>query len=175
MADKIHYSRFCPTLEDTNTEAVFDGYYLVSTSSFVPVPHEHWDPAIYDGLERVARFGNVAVLRGRWVAPVVRAYSLRGHVLEAIYKNPAPDWELIATKLGEIQQALPWSESTAILLGNAHLKLGRATEATQAYEHALGEMEAADPARADLEQQLARLRAGEAPAAIQPLRSDLLE
>jgi hypothetical protein len=126
-------------------------------------------------LERVARFGYVIVLHGRWVAPVPRAYSLRGHVLEEIYKNPTPNWELIAEKLREILRALPWSDSTAILLGNACLKLDRATEATQAYEYALREMKAADPARADVERQLARLRAGEPPASIQPLRSSLLE
>ncbi|MBA2431012.1 MAG: phospholipid carrier-dependent glycosyltransferase [Chthoniobacterales bacterium] len=175
LADKIQYSRFCPTLEDTNKEGVFDGYYLVSTVSFIPVPHEHWDPAIYNGLERVARFGNVVVLRGRWVAPVARAYSLRGHVLEAIYKNPAPNWDLIREKLREVVEALPWNASSAILLGNACLKLDRAAEAIDAYEHALREMKMADPARPDLQRQIARLRAGEPTTAIQPLRSDLLE
>ena len=174
-ADGLQYSRFSPTLDDTNTEGVFDGYYLFPTSSLVAVPHEHWDPAILDGLEQVARFGYVIVMRGRWVAPVARAYSLRGHVLEEIYKNPNPNWELIAGKLREILHALPWSDNTAILLGNACLKLERAAEATEAYEYALREMKLADPARSDVERQLARLRAGEPPASIQPLRSSLLE
>ncbi len=175
-ADRIEYSRFSPTLDDKNTAAVFDGYYLVSTSSLVPVPHEHWDPAtVYRDLEQVARLGNLIVYSGRWVAPEARAYSLRGQALEAIYKSPQPDWNLIADKLGEVLQALPWSSSTAILLGNVCLKADRADDAVRAYHHAWREMDPGDPQRPDVERQLARLRAGEALGTIPPLRSDLLE
>jgi hypothetical protein len=175
-ADHIQYARFAPQLDDKNTGAVFDGYYLVSTSSLVPVPHEHWDPvAAYRGLERVARLGNLIVYRGRWVAPEARAYSLRGHVLEEIYKNPKPDWNLLAAKLLEVSQALPWSSSTSILLGNACLKADRRADAIQAYDHAWHEMAPVDPQRPGVERQLARLRAGESLGTIPPLRSDLLE
>lgn len=175
-ADRIEYSRFSPTLDDKNTGAVFDGYYLVSTSSLVPAPHEHWDPVtVYRDLERVARLGNLIVYRGRWVAPEARAYSLRGQALEAIYKNPQPDWNLLAEKLDEVLQALPWSSSTAILLGNVCLKADRAADAVRAYDHAWHEMDPVDPQRPDVERQLARLRAGDSLGTIPPLRSDLLE
>jgi hypothetical protein len=174
-ADKLHYSRYTSGLDDNNTEAVFDGFYFVSTQSLVPAPHEHWDPAIFDGLKRVARFGNTVVFRGRWVAPMVRAYSLRHNVLEAIFKDPAPNWDLIAAKLEEVVQALPWSSSTATLLGNAQLRLDRREQAIAAYEHALREAVAADPMRPDLTAQLTRLRSGEPLSAIPPLRSSLLE
>ena len=176
QADHIQYARFAPQLDDKNTDAVFDGYYLVSTSSLVPAPHEHWDPvSAYRGLERVARLGNLIVYRGRWVAPEMRAYSLRGHVLEEIYKNPKPDWNLLAAKLLEVSQALPWSSSTAILLGNACLKADRRADAIQAYDHAWHEMAPVDPQRPGVGRQLARLRAGESLGTIPPLRSDLLE
>ena len=174
-ADKVRYSRFTTGLEDNNSEGVFEGYYFVKINDLIPAPHEHWDPAIFNGLERVARFGNTVVFRGRWVAPMVRAYSLRNYVIEAIFKNPAPDWELIAEKLEEIVQALPWSSATAILLGNAHLRLDRREQAVAAYEHALREAVAADPVRPALQAQLARLRSGEPLSALQPLRSSLLE
>lgn len=174
-ADHISYSRFCPTLKDTNTGAVFDGYYLVSTSGLIPIPHEHWDPAVYRGLERVARLGNLIVLRGRWVAPEARAYNLRGNVIEAIYKNPKPDWNLLAERLAEVQHALPWSSATAILHGNTCLKANRAEEAIAAYEYALREMDAGDPQRPDVKRQLTRLRAGDSLDTIEPLPSKLLE
>ncbi len=174
-ADRVHYSRFCATLDDSNTEGIFDGYFMVGMNRFVAVPHEHWDPAIFDGLETVARIGQVKVLRGRWVAPIARAHSLGGLVLEAIYKNPAPNWELIAEKLAEILKVTPWSEGTAILLGNASLKLDRREAAIGAYEHALREMETIDPAQPDVVRQIARLRAGEPTAEVQPLRSAFLE
>jgi hypothetical protein len=175
-ADHIEYSRFCPTLDDKNTGAVFDGYYMISTSSLVPFPFEQWNPdAAYRGLERVARLGNLMVLRGRWVAPRERAYSLRGHVIEAIYKDPKPDWTLLAGKLAEVQQALPWSSSTAILLGNVCLKANRAAGATRAYEYALRKLDPVDPQRSNVQRQLVRLRAGESLSMMPPLPSDLLE
>ena len=159
QADHIQYARFAPRLDDKNSGAVFDGYYLVSTSSLVPEPFEHWDPAAaYRGLERVVRLGNLIVYRGRWVAPEARAYSLRGRVLEEIYKNPKPDWNLLADKLREVSQALPWSSSTAILLGNACLKADRRMDATQAYDHAWQAMAPVDPQRPGVERQIACLR-----------------
>lgn len=176
LADHIRFSRFCPTLDDHNTAAIYDGYYLESTSSLNPVPHEQWDPALgYRGLERVARLGNLIVLRGRWVTPRTRALSLRGQALEAIYKNPHPDWNLIAAKLREVEQALPWSSATFILAGNVRLKTNQPAEALRAYQHALHEMDVSDFQRPALERQIARLRAGEPPATLDPLPSVLLE
>jgi len=174
-ADRVHYARFCPTLEDTNIEGVYDGYYLVGTGLLIPIPHEHWDPGIFNGLERVARLGNIVVFRGRLVAPVIRANSMRENLIENIYKEPNPNWELIAAKLTEVLNAQPWSEGTAILLGNASLKLDRREEAIRAYEHALREMETFDPAQTDVKQQIARLQAGEPMATVQPLRSAFIE
>ena len=154
LADHIHFSRFCPKLDDHNTAAIYDGYYMISTSSLNPAPFEHWDPATeYRGLERVARLGNLVVLRGRWVTPRSRAYSLREQALEAIYKNPHPDWNLIAVKLSEVEKALPWSSATSILAGNARLKTNQRAEAIRAYERALHEMEPSNSQRPAVEQQ----------------------
>ncbi|MGH7937334.1 MAG: hypothetical protein ACRD5Z_02140, partial [Bryobacteraceae bacterium] len=176
LADHIHFSRFCPTLDDHNTGAIYYGYYMISTSSLNPVPFEHWDPATeYRGLERVARLGNLVVLRGRWVTPRSRAYSLREQALEAIYKNPQPDWNLIAAKLSEVEHAIPWSSATSILAGNARLKINQPAEAIRAYERALHAMEPSDFQRSGVDRQLARLRAGESPSTIEPLPSVLLE
>ena len=176
LADHIRFARFCPTLDDRNTGAIYDGYYMVSTSSLNPVPFEHWDPATeYRGLERVARLGNLVVLRGRWVTAKSRAFSLRDRALEAIYKNPHPDWNLIAAKLSEVEQAIPWSSATSILAGNVRLKTNEPAEALRAYERALSEMEASDFQHPRVERQIARLRAGESPATIEPLASVLLE
>lgn len=126
-------------------------------------------------LERVARFGNTVVVRGRGVAPAPRAYSLREHVIEEIFKNPAPNWKLIAGKLVEISQALPRSFATAVLLGNAQLRLERREEAIAAYARALHAAPPGDMLRRTLERQLARLRNGESMTTLQPLRSALLE
>ena len=176
-ADHIEYARFAPQLDDKNTSAVFDGFYLASTTTLVPVPHEQWDPdAAYRGLERVARLGNLIVFRGRWVAPEARAYSLRNNVIEEIYKNPKPDWNLLVEKLGEVSRALPWSSETSILLGNACLKADRRADAIKAYDHAWHEKPPTDrQRREDLARQLARLRSNESLGTIPPLRSDLLE
>jgi hypothetical protein len=149
---------------------------MISTSSLNPAPFEQWDPTIeYRGLERVARLGNLVVLRGRWLTSRSRAFSLRGQALEAIYKNPHPDWNLIAAKLGEVEQAIPWSSATSILAGNARLKTNEPAEAIRAYERALRAMESSDFQRPAVERQLARLRAGESPATLDPLPSVLLE
>ncbi len=161
--------------DDQNTKGVFDGYYLVKTADFISAPHDHWDPATFNGLEQVVRLGNIVVLRGRWVTPQVRAYSLRGKIIEEIYKNPKPDWQLLARKLAEVSQALPWSDGTAVLLGNAYLKIDQRAAAIAAYEHALREMEKDDSGRLEIERQIQRLQSGQALATIQPLRSRLLE
>ena len=174
-ADQLRYARFASGLNDNNTAGVFDGFYLMRIEDLIAAPHEEWDPAIFDPLERVARFGNTVVFRGRWVAPAPRAYSLREHVIEEIFKNPAPNWNLIAEKLEEISQALPRSSATAVLLGNAQLRLERREEAIAAYARALHAAPPGDMLRPALERQLARLRNGEAMTTLQPLRSALLE
>ncbi|MGI8819496.1 MAG: hypothetical protein ACR2ID_01275 [Chthoniobacterales bacterium] len=74
-----------------------------------------------------------------------------------------------------MQQAIPWSSATAILHGNTCLKANRAADAIAAYEHALHEMDPADPQRADVARQLARIRAGESLGTMEPLPSKLLE
>ena len=96
-------------------------------------------------------------------------------MIDAIYKDPQPNWNLLADKLIEVSQALPWSAATSILLGNVCLKANRAADAIQAYDHAWQQMDAVDPQRPEVERQLARLRAGEPLDSISPLRSVLLE
>ena len=175
-ADRIKYSRFVESLDDQNAAAIFDGYYLVNTSRLVPTPHEHWDPVEgYQGLELAARLGNLLVYKGRWVSPRTRGLSLRQHVLEAIYTHPQPDWTLLATRLGEVLVAMPWSPSTAVLQGNLWLKAGNGPAAIEAYAHAQRVMAPENPQGPDVERQLARLRAGEPLASIEPLPSNLLE
>lgn len=170
-ADGLQYSRFAGDLNDQNTEGVFDGYYLLRMADFVPNPSQHWDPATLDGLEKVARFGNATVLRGRWVSPLIRAtFLLDGAVVDEIYKKPAPNWTLIAEKLREICAVMPWSDGAAILLGNACLNLDRRADAIAAYQHALREMEKSDSTRAEVERQITRLQSGEALTSIQPIR-----
>lgn len=175
-ADGLQYSRFAGELDDQNTEGVFEGYYLLRMADFVPNPSQHWDPATLDGLEKVARFGNATVLRGRFISPLIRAqFLLDGAVLEEIYKKPAPNWTLIAEKLREICAVMPWSENAAILLGNACLNLDGRAESIAAYQHALRAMDKSDPTRPEVERQIARLQSGEALTSIQPIRSRLLE
>ncbi len=53
-------------------------------------------PRSSQGLEPVARFGAAEVWHGRQVSPRSRAYSLRGKLLEYIYRHQGNDWELVA-------------------------------------------------------------------------------
>jgi len=175
-ADHLQYGRFAGDVSDQNASGVFDGYYLLKMGDFVPDPGQHWDPATFVGLEKVARLGNAMVLRGRWVSPLIRAtFLLHGAVVDEIYKNPAPNWTLIAEKLREICKVMPWSDGAAILLGNACLNLDRRKEAIDAYQHALSEMNKNDSMRGEVERQITRLQSGEKLASIRAIRSRLLE
>ncbi len=109
------------------------------------------------------------------MAPEARAYSLRDRVIESIYKDPQPNWSLLADKLAEVSATLPWSHATSILLGNICLKANRAADAEKAYDRAWHQLHAMDSQRPEVERQLARLRAGEPLDKIPPLRSALLE
>ena len=173
-AARVEYSRFCPTLDDKNTAAIFDGYYLVSTSRLVPIPHEHWDPPS-SSADWSVRLGSESRGLSRALGGAhARAYSLRGNVIDAIYKDPQPNWNLLADKLSRSFRALPWSPATSILLGNVCLKANRAADAIKAYDHAWHEMHAGGFAAARGRTPVGALRAGESLDAIPPLRSVLL-
>jgi hypothetical protein len=169
------YDRFAKGIDDTNTGARFDGYFLVDNSHLVPWPSRKWDPAVFAPLREVARFGNYRVMEGQLIQPRFRAASLAGQVRDYIYRTPEPDWSKVALRLGEVVKEMPWSVGSAIDLGKAHLQLNHREEAIAAYRAALGHLKPEDLTRKEVEITLARLRAGEPLNQIRPVRNPMME
>ena len=169
------FRRFADGVDDVNTEARFDGYFLIDTSQLLPWPSRNWDPEILAPLREVARFGNYRVLEGQIVQPQFRASSLSSQVRNYIHRTPKPDWTKVALQLGEVVKVMPWSVPAGIELGNAHVRLEHRDEAIAAYAQVLTNLKPEDLTRLEVETTLARLGAGEALDQIRLVRDPTME
>ena len=174
-ASDAMYDRFAKGIDDTNTEARFDGYFLIDNAQLIPWASRKWDPEIFAPLREVARFGNCRVLEGVLVQPRLRASSLAGQVRDYVYRTPNPDWAKVALRLGEVVKEMPWSVGHAIELAKAHLLLDHREEAIAAYSLALENLKPEDLTRQEVEKALARLRSGEPLSQIRPVRNPMME
>ncbi len=174
-ASDAMYERFAKGIDDSNTEARFDGYFLVDSSHLIPWPSRKWDPEVFAPLREVVRFGNYRVLKGELIQPRLRAASLAGQVRDYVYRAPNPDWAMVALRLSEVVKELPWSVGNAIELGKAFLKLENRDGAILAYSLALENLKAEDLTRKEVEAALAQLRAGEPLNQIRPVRNPMME
>ncbi|RYE70929.1 MAG: hypothetical protein EOO80_22615 [Oxalobacteraceae bacterium] len=177
-AARFNYRRRVESLEDSNVEGVFDGYYIYTRSDHRPWPSWDWDPkVVFQGLQPVARFGFAEVWHGRQVLPRTRASSMSGKVFDYIYKDNGKDWALVARRLEEVVVLVPQSASAGIELGNAYVRLGEADAAIRAFRRPIDQDKAPVDARlrAQLEAQIALIRSGADLSKLKPLRNPEME
>ena len=178
IAARSNYRRKVDSIEDPNTAGVYEGYFLYGIHMTLPWPDWDWDPAVnLRGLEQVARLGNVVVYRGRRQDPQGRAVDVYQKVLEHLYKQGGGRDEVVAARLAEVMEQLPFHVGAAIELGNAHLRLGNAEAARAAYAlpFAQQKMPVEPLVKSQIEAQIARLADGVDPATVPPLRNPWLE
>ncbi len=166
------------TLQDTNAEGVYEGYFIYTLRDQVPWPSWDWDPVeVFSGLEQVAAFGHATVWKGRQVLPRTRASGMGGKVFEYIYKENGDDWRLVADRLEEVAKVFPQSTETAVELGNAYVRLGDAAAAVRAYRRPLQQTKVPVDSRmrVKMEAQIALLEGGADMGGLKPLRNPFLE
>lgn len=174
----LAYRRRVESLDDTNVEGRYEGWFVYPMSDTLPWPQWDWDPAqVFEHLELVQRFGNVGIWKGSQVRPRTRASSLYYKISDYIYKEGGDDWALVAKRLEEVVALLPQKLDAGIELGNAWLRLGNGARATAAYRRLLDQdkMPIEALVREQLERQVERIAAGGDLARIEPLRNPWLE
>jgi hypothetical protein len=168
----LAYTRRVDSLDDTNVEGIYEGWFIVPMDRHVPMPQWNHDPAAYfAGLERVARLGYVEIWRGRQVVPQSRAFALSELLVEYVHKEGGGDWEKVAARSREVLAVLPHRFPDAIELGSALLRLGRREDAIAAYRQPFAADRGALDAltRQQLEQRIAELERGDDLATLRPL------
>lgn len=174
----LRYRRRVESLDDTNVEGVYQGWFVYSRSDTLPWPAWEWNPdEVFKDLTLVAQVGNLGIWHGRQVRPRTRASSLSAKVMDYIYKENGSDWALVARRLEEVAPLMPQKIDAGVELGNAYLRLGDGARAITAYRRMLEqEKSPLDPAFAQaLRDVIARIDNGANPATIAPLRNPWLE
>ena len=178
IAARTNYRRKVVSIDDTNVEGVYEGYFLYNMHMTLPWPEWGWDPAVgLRGLEPVARLGYVVVYKGRRQDPQGRADAVYHRVIEHLYQDGGGRDEVVAARLQEVVSEMPYHVGAAIELGNARLRLGDAAGARAAYALPLGQEQLpVEPlVKSQLQAQIARLAKGADPGAVPPLRNPWLE
>ena len=177
-AARFNYRRRVESLDDTNVEGIYEGYFIYTRSDHRPWPSWDWDPAhVFAGLQPVARFGFAEVWHGRQVLPRTRANSMANKVFEYVYKENGQDWGLVARRLEEVATLFPQSASVGIELGNAYVRLGDGAAAIRAFRRPLEQdkVPVDSRIRAQIEAQVAAIESGAALAGLRPLRNPEME
>lgn len=177
-AASFNYRRRVESLDDTNVEGLYDGYYIYTRSDHRPWPSWDWDPkVVFKGLQPVAQFGFAEVWHGRQVLPRTRAGSMGGKVFDYVYKDNGDDWMLVAQRLEEVAKYFPQSASTAIELGNAYVRMGNGPAAIRAFRRPLDQGKAPVDARIreQMEAQIKQIEAGTDLSKLKPLRNPEME
>ena len=174
----MKYRRRVESLDDTNVEGVYSGWFVYPMQETLPWPQWDWDPAVvFKDMRMVARFGHVGIWHGTMRRPQTRAGSLASKVTDYIYKENGDDWTLVAARLEEVVAQLPAKVDAGVELGNAYLRLGRRDEALVAYRRLLEQDKVpVEPMLASqLQSHIDRVAAAADPAAVEPLRNPWLE
>jgi hypothetical protein len=175
---RLNLRRRVESLDDTNVEGIYDGFFLYKMGYTLPWPSWDWDPKeVFRDLELVARFGNVGIWKGRQVRPQTRASSLSTEVMDYIYEEGGSDWALVARRLEEVVVWYPQKIDAGVELGNAYVRLGDGPHALQAYRRLLlqDKVPLDDLIRRRLEDQIARVEASSDVAKVEPMRNPWLE
>ncbi len=174
----LNYHRRVESLDDTNVEGRYNGYFVYTMPDTLPWPSWDWDPKdVFKDLTLVARFGYVGIWKGRQIRPQTRASSLSEKVVDYIYKENGSDWALVARRLEEVAALMPQKLDTGVELGNAYLRLGDGAHAIQAYRRLLDQSKVPLDAtlRQQLEQQVAAIATSADPSKLKLLRNPWLE
>ena len=166
------------SIHDDNVAGIYDGWFLMNVGARVSAPQFGYDAKeALEGLQPMARFGQVELWRGRQVRPKSRAQSMYGRIIEYVYSDGGDDWALVAKRSQEIIDLFPQFPGAAIELGNAHLRLGDRAAARKAYADVLAQtiLPVEELTRKALEQQIARLDSSVDLAQIAPLRNPGME
>ncbi|MET1161804.1 MAG: hypothetical protein ABWY48_04620 [Pseudoxanthomonas sp.] len=174
----VNYRRRVESLQDSNVEGVYQGYFLYQRSDRLPWPSWDWDPKeIFSGLDLVARYGYVEIWHGTQVLPKIRASSMGGMVFEYIYKENGDDWPLVARRLEEVVRLRPQSVAMGIELGNTYVRMGDGSAAIRAFRRPLDQKKAPVDARirSQIETRIAMIQSGADLTTLKPLRNPEME
>lgn len=174
----MQYRRRVESLDDTNVEGVYRGWFLYRMSDTLPWTPWDWDPeVVFRDMRLVERYGYVGIWHGTMRRPQTRAESLADKVNDYIYKENGDDWTLVAARLEEVVAQLPMKVDAGVELGNAYLRLGRRDEAIAAYRRLLEQDKVpVEPMLASqLQAHIDRVAAAPDPAALEPMRNPWLE
>jgi tetratricopeptide (TPR) repeat protein len=177
-ASGMRYRRMVESLQDTNVEGRYTGWFVYPMPDTLPWPQWDWDPeVVFKDMRLVARYGYVGVWRGTLVQPQSRAGSLQGKVMDYIYKEDGHDWVLVAERLEEVVAQLPQMAGAGVELGNAYVRLGRRDEAIRAYQRLLDQDKVPVEAKiaTQLREQIRRVGEAADVASLEPLRNPWLE
>ena len=166
------------SLDDTNVDGIYNGWFVYPMSDTLPWPQWDWDPAVvFKDMRMVARFGHVGIWHGTLRRPQTRAGALASRVSDYIYKENGDDWALVAARLEEVVAQMPQKVDAGVELGNAYLRLGRRDEAIAAYRRLLEQDKVpVEPMlAAQLQSHIDLVAAAADPAAIAPMRNPWLE
>ena len=174
----LNQRRLVESLQDTNVEGRYEGWFVYPMTSMLPWPQWDWDPAeVFRDMELVARRGHMMVWRGTMVRPRARAGSMVGQVMDYIYKDGGDDWALVAERLEEAVVHTPQRIDAAVELGNAYVRLGRRDQAIAAYQRLLDQDKVPVEAKIAglLRAQIERVRAAEDVTDVAPMRNPWTE
>lgn len=177
-AARLNQRRLVESLDDTNVEGRYTGWFVNTMTSTLPWPQWDWDPAeVYKDMTRIERHGHIAVWHGTMVRPRARAGSMVGKVMDYIYKENGTDWALVAARLEESVAYAPQRIDAGVELGNAYLRLGRGDEAIAAYRRLLEQdkIPVEKKVAGQLQAQIDRIRTADDPASVAPMRNPWTE
>jgi hypothetical protein len=178
LARPMTYRRRILGMDDDNIAGRYEGYFVHAMSDTLPDPGWGWDPeTTFKDTTAVARMGQVMVRRGVIVDPLGRAGNMYFAVEEYLYRKGGTDSALVARRLEEVAKVMPGHLGAAVELANAHLRLGDGAAARRTYERLLAQKQImVEPlVRKQVEERLARLKAGADPATIAPMRNPWAE
>lgn len=177
-AAKFNERRFVESLDDTNVEGRYEGWFVYPVSSLLPWPQWDWNPDdVFRDMRFVERRGHVMLWRGTLVRPRARASSMVGMVMEYIYKEEGTDWALVAARLQEAMVHTPGRIDGAVELGNAYIRLGQREQAVAAYRNLMEQQVSPieDKLRAVLQSQIDRVQAADDVTTVAPMRNPWME
>lgn len=177
-AARLNQRRLVESLEDTNVEGRYTGWFVNTMTSTLPWPQWDWDPTeVYKDMKLIERRGHIAVWHGTMVRPRARAGSMVGKVMDYIYKENGTDWALVAARLEESVAHAPQRIDAGVELGNAYLRLGRREEAITAYRRLLEQdkIPVEKKVAGQLQAQIDRIRTAGDLATVAPMRNPWTE
>lgn len=177
-AAKLRFRRPVESLQDTNVEGRYSGWFVYPMTSMLPWPQWDWNPnVVLANARMVARYGHISVWHGQIRRPQTRAGAMASKVMDYIYKENGKDWALVAARLEEVVAHLPMKIDAGVELGNAYLRLGERDKAIGAFRRLLEQDKVpVEPKTAEqLKAKIEQVRTVRDLAQVEPMRNPWLE